>query len=57
MAKNGYWVLCYKFVSNPSNVSEYAKLAATEPEVLGGRVIGGKPAKRGREPREGDSRV
>jgi uncharacterized protein (DUF1330 family) len=46
MAKNGYWVVCYKSVSNPATVSEYAKLAATALEALGGRVIvGSKPAK------------
>ena len=46
MAKKGYWVVCYKSVSNPATVSEYAKLAATALEALGGRVIvGGKPAK------------
>jgi uncharacterized protein (DUF1330 family) len=46
MAKNGYWVVCYKSVSNPVTVSEYAKLAATALEALGGHVIvGGKPAK------------
>ena len=46
MAKNGYWVACYKSVSNPATVSEYAKLAATALEALGARVIvGGKPAK------------
>ena len=46
MAKNGYWVVCYKSVSNQATVSEYAKLAATALEALGGRVIvGGKPAK------------
>ena len=46
MAKNGYWVVCYKSVSNPATVSEYTKLAATALEALGGRVIvGGKPAK------------
>jgi uncharacterized protein (DUF1330 family) len=45
MAKNGYWVVCYKSVSNPATVSEYAKLAATALAALGGRVIvGGKPA-------------
>jgi uncharacterized protein (DUF1330 family) len=45
MAKNGYWVVCYKSVSNPAIVSEYAKLAATALAALGGRVIvGGKPA-------------
>ena len=46
MAKNGYWVVCYKSVSNPAVVSEYGKLAATALQALGGRVIaGGKPAK------------
>ena len=46
MAKNGYWVVCYKSVSNAASVSEYMKLAATALEALGGRVIvGGKPAK------------
>jgi len=39
MAKNGYWVVCYKSVSNPATVSEYVKLAATALEALGGRVI------------------
>ena len=28
MANKGYWVVCYKSVSNPEVVSEYAKLAA-----------------------------
>ena len=46
MAKNGYWVVCYKSVSIPDTVSEYAKLAATALQALGGSVIaGGKPAK------------
>jgi uncharacterized protein (DUF1330 family) len=46
MAKKGYWVVCYKSVSNPAAMSEYAKLAATALEALGGRVIvGSKPAK------------
>ena len=46
MAKNGYWVVCYKSVSDPATVSEYGKLAATALQALGGRVIaGGKPAK------------
>ena len=46
MAKNGYWVVCYKSVSNPATVSEYGKLAAAALQALGGRVIaGGKPAK------------
>jgi uncharacterized protein (DUF1330 family) len=46
MAKKGYWVVCYKSVSNPATVAEYTKLAATALQGLGGRVIvGGKPAK------------
>jgi uncharacterized protein (DUF1330 family) len=46
MFKKGYWVVCYKSVSNPTAISEYAKLAVTALESLGGRVIvGGKPAK------------
>jgi uncharacterized protein (DUF1330 family) len=46
MAKKGYWVVCYRSVSNPAAVSEYAKLAETALEALGGRVIvAGKPAK------------
>jgi len=46
MAKNGYWVVSYKSVSNPATLSEYGKLAATALEALGGRLIaGGKPAK------------
>ena len=46
MGKRGYWVVCYRSVSNPAAVAEYAELAATALEALGGRVIvGGKPAK------------
>lgn len=46
MAKNGYWVVCYRLVSNPVVVPEYAKLAATALEALGGRVIvASRPAK------------
>ena len=46
MIKKGYWVVCYESVANPATVSEYAKLAATALEALGGRVIvAGKPAK------------
>ena len=46
MAKKGYWVVGYKSVSNPAAMSEYAKLAPTALEVLGGRVmVAGKPAK------------
>jgi uncharacterized protein (DUF1330 family) len=46
MAYKGYWVVCYKSVSNPAVVSEYAKLAQIALEALGGRVIvAAKPAK------------
>ena len=46
MGKRGYWVGCYRAGSNPAAVAEYAELAATALEALGGRVIvGGKPAK------------
>jgi uncharacterized protein (DUF1330 family) len=46
MEKKGYWVVCYRSVSNPAIVSEYVKLAGPALEALGGRVIvGSKPAK------------
>ena len=46
MGKKGYWVVCYKSVSNPAAVSEYSKLAGTALEALGGRlVVSGAPAK------------
>jgi uncharacterized protein (DUF1330 family) len=46
MGKKGYWVVCYRSVSNPAAMSEYAKLATTALEALGGRVVvAGKPAK------------
>lgn len=46
MAKKGYWVVCYKSISNPAAMSEYTKLAVVALEALGGRLIlGGKPAK------------
>jgi uncharacterized protein (DUF1330 family) len=46
MTKKGYWVVCYKSVSNPAAMSEYSKLAGAALEALGGRVIvGGMPAK------------
>jgi uncharacterized protein (DUF1330 family) len=46
MARKGYWVVCYKSVSNPAAVSEYVKLATSALEALRGRVIvGGNPAK------------
>jgi uncharacterized protein (DUF1330 family) len=46
MEKKGYWVVCYKSVSNPTALSEYSKLAGTALEALGGRVtVGAKPAK------------
>jgi hypothetical protein len=45
MAK-GYWIVCYKSVSNPSALSEYVKLATAALDAMGGRVIvGAKPAK------------
>jgi uncharacterized protein (DUF1330 family) len=46
MAKKGYWVVCYRSISNPAALSEYMNLAGTALESLGGRVIvAGKPAK------------
>lgn len=46
MAKKGYWVVCYKSISNSAAMSEYTKLALVALEALGGRVIiGGTPAK------------
>lgn len=46
MAKLGYWVVSYKSVSNPTALSEYARLATGALSNLGGRIIvGGKPAK------------
>ena len=46
MAKKGYWVVCYKSVSNPQAMTEYAKLATVALDALGGSVIaGGKPAR------------
>ena len=46
MAKKGYWVVCYKSVSNPDTISEYGKLARTALEALGGRlIVSGIPAR------------
>ena len=46
MTKKGYWVVCYKSLSNAAVVSEYAKLAATALERLEGRlIVAAKPAK------------
>jgi len=46
MTKKGYWVVSYKSVSDPDIFSEYAKLAASAVESLGGRaVVVAKPAK------------
>ena len=46
MAKKGYWVVCYKSVSDQAALSEYMKLASPALQKLGGTVIvGGKPAK------------
>ena len=46
MGKKGYWVVCYRSVSNPVGVSEYVKLAGPALEALGARVlVAGNPAK------------
>ena len=46
MTKKGYWVVCYKSLSNAAVVSEYVKLAATALERLEGRlIVAAKPAK------------
>src|ERR1700709_873582 len=45
MAK-GYWVACYRSVSNPAALAEYAKLALPAIEAAGGRFLArGNPAK------------
>jgi uncharacterized protein (DUF1330 family) len=45
MAK-GYWVVCYKSVSDPAALAEYAKLAGTAITAGGGRfLVRGTPAK------------
>lgn len=41
-----YWVACYRSVSNPAGVAEYAKLAKPAIEAAGGRFLArGLPAK------------
>jgi uncharacterized protein (DUF1330 family) len=41
-----YWIVCYRSVSNPSAVAEYAKLAGPALEAAGGRLLArGLPAK------------
>jgi len=41
-----YWITCYRSVSNPAAVAEYAKLAKPALEAAGGRfVTRGLPAK------------
>jgi len=38
MAK-GYWVVCYRSVSNPAALAEYAKLAGPAIQSAGGRFL------------------
>lgn len=46
MARKGYWVVCYKSVSDPAALSEYGKLVGPAIEALGGRaILRGAPAK------------
>jgi uncharacterized protein (DUF1330 family) len=41
-----YWIACYRSVSNPAAVAEYAKLAKPAIEAAGGRFLArGLPAK------------
>jgi uncharacterized protein (DUF1330 family) len=45
MAK-GYWVGCYRSISNPEALAAYAKLAGPAIQAAGGRfVVRGTPAK------------
>ena len=45
MAK-GYWVSCYRSISNPDALAAYAKLAGPAIQSAGGRfVVRGTPAK------------
>jgi uncharacterized protein (DUF1330 family) len=45
MAK-GYWVSCYRSISNPDALAAYAKLAGPAIQAAGGRfVVRGTPAK------------
>jgi uncharacterized protein (DUF1330 family) len=42
----GYWVVCYRSISNPDAVMEYGKLAASALEAHGARyLVRGVPAK------------
>lgn len=41
-----YWIVCYRSVSNPEAVAEYAKLAGPALDAAGGRSLArGLPAK------------
>ena len=41
-----YWIACYRSVSNPAAVAEYAKLAGPALQAGGGRILArGGPAK------------
>ena len=45
MAK-GYWVACYRSISKPEALAEYAKLAAPAIQAAGGRFLArGNPTK------------
>lgn len=45
MAK-GYWIACYRSVSKPEALAEYAKLAAPAIQAAGGRFLArGNPTK------------
>jgi uncharacterized protein (DUF1330 family) len=45
MAK-AYWIVCYRSVSNPAAIAEYAKLAGPAIQAAGGRsLVRGVPAK------------
>lgn len=45
MAK-GYWVVCYRSISDPAALAEYAKLASVAIPAGGGRfMVRGTPAK------------
>jgi uncharacterized protein (DUF1330 family) len=41
-----YWISCYRSISNPAAVAEYAKLAGPALQAAGGRfLVRGMPAK------------
>jgi uncharacterized protein (DUF1330 family) len=45
MAK-AYWIVCYRSISNPAALAEYAKLAGPAVQAAGGRaLVRGVPAK------------